>query len=593
MLPPKTHTKLAPEQAKRAVAKLKARAARAAVDPAAFLGFVFRVEGTNDRLKVVPHQRVMLHFAKAHLRCVVRGFPSCGKTYAIAALFTQALGQRPDHRFSIVSAAQSQAKKPLSLCADVIANEGGMFPELRAVFPKLRRSTLRKDVWTQTAITVARPAGIRDPSIVANGLGGRLLGARLQGVAIDDVLNDENTSTPEQREKVNHAVLNKLVTRRGVDELWISVWNVPWDDGSEGGPPDLTYALEGAGWATVSLPIDGAIRLTNTSWTSDDLRPSETNPGTWRLTAHDAKEYGAPLCEILPDGKHRRVDEHTRQGAPVEYFDLDDEVFLWPEMFGAKVDAEIQESLKAYPDVYWGSYRMKPRKKAGREERRFWFERAKAYGAALGFNHLVSRYDGSNPTFTGYDLAFGQDDKHDLSALFTFEVIPLIQVPDAKSVSGYRTIKFARRILNIQYGHWTSKRKVDLAVLEARSMKSKTRVETNGAQEALREWIVDSDASLPMRAHATGVDKNHRLHGVDSVFFELENGAWIIPSTPDGKVDEPIQRWIDECLSYDPSKHTGDLLLASWLARAEARATLGSAFAPDVRDILKAFRAAA
>lgn len=592
MLPPKT--KLTPEQARLAVERLKQRAAKAAVDPAAFLGFVFRVEGTNERLKVVPHQRVMVHFAKAHSKAVVRGFPSCGKTYALAALFTQALGQKPDNRYSIVSAAQSQAKKPLSLCADVIANEGGQYPELRAVFPKLRRSALRKDAWTQSAITVARNPGIRDPSIVANGLGGRLLGARLNGVAIDDVLNDENTSTPEQREKVNHAVLNKLVTRRGVDELWITVWNVPWDDGSEGGPPDLTYALEQTGvWATITLPINGAIRISNTNWTSDDLRPSETTPGTWRLTAHDSQAYGAPLCEVLPDGKHRRVDEHTPAGATVEYFDLDDEVFLWPEKFGPKVDAEIQESLKAYPDVYWGSYRMQPRKKAGREERRFWFERAKAYGAALGFHHLTSRYDGTNATFTGYDLAFGQTDGHDLSALFTFEVIPLIQVPDPKSVNGYRTIKFARRILNIQYGHWSSKKKVDLAVLESRSMRSRTRVETNGAQEALREWIVDSDASLPMRAHATGVDKNHRLHGVDSVFFELENGAWIIPSTPDGRVDEPIQRWIDECLSYDPAKHTGDLLIASWLARAEARATLGSAFAPDIREILKAFRPAA
>lgn len=581
---------------RRVLEALKERAARAEHDPAEFLGFVFRSEDTGERMTAAPHTRVMLRFAKAHRRCVIRGFPGCGKTIGLAALFTQALGQNPRDRFALVSASSSQAQKPLALVASAIENEAGAFPELRAVFPHLRPSKRRGDKWTQTAITVSRPAGIRDPSLVAFGYGARKLGARLKGVAIDDILNEENTATPEAREKVNHWVLSTLVTRRGVSDLWVTVWNVPWDDGSGGDPPDLTYALERAGWPTLTLTIDGEVRVSNTSWTSDELRPSLKTPGTWRLAAHDSADYGAPLCEVLSNGERRRVSGPVAPGNRVEYFDVDDEAYLWPEYFGPKVDAELREALKAYPDVYWSSYRMRPRRKAGREERMRWFERAKAYGRALGHHATASRRrQNGNRTFTGFDLAFGLGAEHDLSALFTFEVVPSLVVPDEGTPSGFREVRNARLLLSIEYGRWSSKEKAERALRASEAFGSILRVETNGAQVAIKEWIQDlaerqGSASVKVNAHHTDESKNHRLTGIESVFFELENGAWVLPCRPDGSVEEPVQRWIDEMLSYDPAKHPGDLAIAGWLARAQARETLGSAFAPPLRSLIDAIR---
>ena len=134
---------------RRVLEALKERAARAEHDPAEFLGFVFRSEDTGERMTAAPHTRVMLRFAKAHRRCVIRGFPGCGKTIGLAALFTQALGQNPRDRFALVSASSSQAQKPLALVASAIENEAGAFPELRAVFPHLRPSKRRGDKWTQ------------------------------------------------------------------------------------------------------------------------------------------------------------------------------------------------------------------------------------------------------------------------------------------------------------------------------------------------------------------------------------------------------------------------------------------------------------
>lgn len=390
--------------------------------------------------------------------------------------------------------------------------------------------------------------------------------------------------------------MSTLVTRRGASDLWITVWNVPWVDGTSGETPDLTYALETAGWPTLEMPIDGEIRVTNTEWAASypHLRPSLSKPGTYRLVEHDQAKYGTPLCVQLPGGEVRRVEpgEVRVQGAQYGHFDLDDEVFLWPDVFGPKRDAQIREELKAYPDVYWSSYRMRPRRKAGREERLKLFERAKAFGRALGLYTLASaKRLNANLTFTGFDLAFGLEEQHDFSALFTFEVIPFIQIPDDKSPTGMHEIRNARLLLDLQVGKWGSKEKAERAVQTVQRYGSILRVETNGAQMALKEWIVDLNASVPVKAHTTGeVNKAHRLHGLASVFFELENGAWIIPCRPDGTVHEHVQLWIDQMLDYDPAKHTGDVAIAGWLARAQARETLGSAFAPDLTEILARLR---
>ena len=49
------------------------------------------------------------------------------------------------------------------------------------------------------------------------------------------------------------------------------------------------------------------------------------------------------------------------------------------------------------------------------------------------------------------------------------------------------------------------------------------------------------------------------------------NGAWLIPNDPSGNCPEAVQEFVDQCLDYKPSAHTGDTLMACWFAREEAR----------------------
>jgi hypothetical protein len=61
---------------------------------------------------------------------------------------------------------------------------------------------------------------------------------------------------------------------------------------------------------------------------------------------------------------------------------------------------------------------------------------------------------------------------------------------------------------------------------------------------------------------------------VESLASEIAQGQWIFPSI-DGTIsgtEKPLRMLIDEMLSYAPSKHTGDRLMACWIARESARA---------------------
>ncbi len=165
----------------------------------------------------------------------------------------------------------------------------------------------------------------------------------------------------------------------------------------------------------------------------------------------------------------------------------------------------------------------------------------------------------------------GQGEEHDSTAIFTFKVVPLLSIPQGVDKPP-RVIKNARVLLDLEVGKFRGRAVVDKIIDKVRKFNSIVRVETNGGQEFLRQWTLDTDISIPIRKHHTGPAKGHRINGVAGLFIELENGAWVIPCDELGMVPHAVQVWIDECLNYrPPPAHTGDALMASYLARAQAR----------------------
>jgi len=576
---------LTPELIRRAVANLAKKIAKARHHPRDFFEIAAREEHTRARVSVAPHQRVLFDFVAAHRRSVIRIFAGGTKTYTLAYFLLHCLGQDRNGRGAIIGATAGSAAKVLSVVRDAIEDPRNEHPEVHAVFPTLRPSPLLSDPWGQNRIVVERPTGIRDPSLLAAGVNSDLPGARLKWIACDDILDEVNTATRESRDKLKRNFGRKILTRMDVRDAWIVVANTPWEH------DDLTFDLEKAGWPTLSMEIEGEVRFSSdVGWTSPDLRPSRQQPGAWRLAAHDSEAYGAPRCEVVQGGAIRRLPADAEPAEAELRFDVDEEIPLWPEKFSVAEIARIRDEFRAMPGEFMAKYKLRPRAPLDETRKRKLVEECKANGFAIGHRSLATSYRGPNVTFTGIDVATSVEDGADLRSIFTFEQIPQLDffLPDGRR----RCLRNARKILNVQLGRWGMPEFIDRIEREARDFGSLCRVETNGAQEILRQWLVHRDASIPLEAHTTGeANKHHRQHGVAGVMIELENLAWIIPCDEEGRCPEAVEQWISEVLDYRPDRHPGDVLIGSWLAREQARSVLGDGAIPyDLASVAERFR---
>lgn len=504
----------------RAIAR---RIARAREHPTDFFNFVMYGE-VDDRRKLTAdaHQRVLFDFVMHHQRCVLRLPPSFSKTFTMASLMMWLLGRNPTARGAIVSSTLESAKKPLGMVRDYIERPTE-FPELRLVFPKLTKSSNPHDPWTQSRIVVERPPGIRDPSFVALGVGGALLGSRLSMIVVDDVLDEENTRTVDSRKIVNRWFHTTVLSRLDVQVSKIVVCNTPWNDDKT--TPDLTYALERASWPTLAMNAEGDIEIINApDFDTDDIRPSKKPGEVYRLAAHDPDPR-----EVIP---------------------------LWPEKFGEDELNRIRESYRHQPHIYAQLYKLRSYAHEGSRCKVEWIDAAKQAAQAAGVYGTVQEYRGGRPVFTGIDLAVGKKQSNDMTTFFTFMIRE-----DNKRV-----------VLDAESGRFGATEIVAKIIEKHKRYGGMVRVENNAAQDYIRQFTLDANIAVPITGHTTGANKADARFGVESLFVELANGVWLIPCGPTGEVDPGIEQWIEDCLSYrPPPAHTGDMLMASWFAREEAR----------------------
>lgn len=506
------------------MAALLERAELSRGDVKTFFEFVMRRETTGEPLLCAPHQRVLFDFVEAHPRCVIRMPVGTAKTFSMAALTLHLLGRDPAARGAIVSATQGQAMKPLAMARDLIE----LSTELRMVFPKLRKSPRKTDQWTQTEITVDRPPGIRDPSLIAVGIDGALAGARLSWIVVDDILDRENTATPTGLKKVHEWFDSTVLSRIDPHAGRIVVTNTPWH------PDDVTYRLEEAGWPTLTMDVLGNIKLSNCgdacigchgTWDSDAIVPSARPGEIYRLTEH-----------AEPMDSFGRVVEETRP--------------LWTERYTWDDIAELRRTHlpHRFNQLYMCICRSDETAKCKVE----WIERCKEQGRGTS---LSARYTGTNLTITGVDLAVGKGAQYDKTAFFTFE-----QLEDGK-----------RRILDVESGQFDAPTIVSKLIGKCEAYKSLVMVENNAAQDYIRQFVLAKNASIPVKAHTTGRGRSHPEYGIEGIFLEMQNGAWIIPMTSTGGVHPMVAEWIEDCLYYTADGHPGDVLMASWLGVELAR----------------------
>jgi hypothetical protein len=158
-----------------------------------FCEYVLQDESTGHGImQSWPHKR-WHELADRHDRLLIWAHVEAAKTSQAAVARTiWELGRNPELRFAICSNTAGQAQKILRIISAYIQKS----EKLHKVFPDLKPAL----PWTASAITVKRSTVAKDPSIQALGVHGNVLGARLDRLILDDVLDYENTLTPAQRE---------------------------------------------------------------------------------------------------------------------------------------------------------------------------------------------------------------------------------------------------------------------------------------------------------------------------------------------------------------------------------------------------------
>ncbi len=503
----------------------KAKAARG--DLSLFYQMVMRHELTGKPLIPAPHQKCAFSFVEHHDRCVLRQPIGTGKTFGATAITLWLIGNDVTQRGGVISKAQFQSQKVVGQVADYIM-EPALNAALILVFPWLQRSTRPQDAWTQTALTVDRPPGIRDPSLVAVGVDGAIAGARLSWIVADDTIDDDNSRTPKARDKTQSNFDGKILSRLDPYGSKAIVTNTPWNR------EDLTYHLEkNAGWPTITMDIYGNIRFTNADpvWLrmaeKELVRPSlKRGDGWYRLRAFDP--------------------------------DPNEETPLWPDRYSLKRIQELRYGRNnaggMRPQEFARLFLCEPFDEEASRCQRSWIDCCKKRGMGTT---LISKYTGHNPTYTAVDLGIGTGSKHDLTVFFTFE----------------RERDGTRRILDIESGRFSGPDIVSKLINKVDRYGSIVAVETNSAQDFIRQFAQEKRKDLRIRSHNTqGANKHDIDFGVESVFTEMQNGAWVIPCDDNGNCHSEVQAWIDEMLYYQPPPaHTGDRLMACWIGRETSR----------------------
>lgn len=221
----------------------RARIVLARRDCSIFNAYVLRDEETGLPVANAPIHTRWHKLADAHDRLVIHAHIESGKSNSITigrSLYT--LGRDHNQRVCVVSASSAQAVKLVRSAAKYIEES----KRLRRVFPSLRPST----PWTHNAITIERDvATIKDPSLQGLGVRGALIGARVDLLILDDILNYENTRTREQRDELRrwyYATFSGRITRRGRILAVGTAWH----------PQDLMFELAGKrGFVHYSFPV--------------------------------------------------------------------------------------------------------------------------------------------------------------------------------------------------------------------------------------------------------------------------------------------------------------------------------------------------
>ncbi len=145
--------------------------------------------------KTPQHHKDMLRFLydvwqTPEHKGLLMAFRHSGKSTLVGIFAAYVLFIEPKTRILVLSAHSVLAGRMVTHIKNIIENH----PWCQNMIPK------NKKEWASDKITINRPVGIREPSVVCQGIHGNITGMRADLIICDDIEVPNTANTPQKRE---------------------------------------------------------------------------------------------------------------------------------------------------------------------------------------------------------------------------------------------------------------------------------------------------------------------------------------------------------------------------------------------------------
>lgn len=122
-------------------------------------------------------------------RGLLMAFRHSGKSTVVGVFAACVLYMHPETRILVLSAHNTLAARMVAHIKNILENH----PWCGDLIPKTKKE------WASDKITINRPVGIREPSVVCQGIHGNITGMRADLIICDDVEVPNTANTPQKR----------------------------------------------------------------------------------------------------------------------------------------------------------------------------------------------------------------------------------------------------------------------------------------------------------------------------------------------------------------------------------------------------------
>jgi len=403
------------------------------------------------------------------------------------------------------------------------------------VVPRLKAGKRITEDWSGSSITIEREdVGMKDPTIAATGLFGQILSRRADIVICDDVVDQQNSATELQRNKI-------------ID--WLETTVIPVL------VPGGTFIYLGNTWH----PDDVVSRYFRDPRFMVRKRRSAILKDADRKDLWD--QWVRLRTDITKDPKECMREAKDFYATNRVEMDRGWET-LWPSRYPY---SELFLMRYLNPYVFARMYQCDPSDRPNQLFREEWIVRALEKGRKLHFQDLPHEGNDLLTSAGGMDLAIGLEEWNDDTSLCYLDAIKYSRTEGVKN-GDFILRQFHR-------GHFTPQEQRQVAKVAFRDHGlASVRVESNSYQQSLAIDLAQD--GIAITSFHTGKNKFDPDSGIAAFANEMEKGNVVIPSDPtDPRTAELSVKFANELRAYtgDNTEHTGDGLMSAWFAYSEVQ----------------------